>query len=116
VILAVIQFFFDLTGRTKSKDEGLVFGPEVPKDVAYSRTVNICAWTIGYFIAIWLLGFSLAVPATTLLYLKFAGKEKWPITLALSAIGWLFFYGLFVYFLNVPFPEGAIFAWLGMTV
>jgi putative tricarboxylic transport membrane protein len=113
--LAVVQLFLDLTGRTKLKEDGLFSGPAVPKEVVTRRTVDICAWTVGYFVAIWLLGFSLAVPLATLLYFKLAGKEKWPIALALSAAGWIFFYALFVYTLHVPFPDGAVFTWLGIT-
>ena len=29
------------------------------------------------------------------LYLKFAGKEKWPMTVIMTFFTWLFFYGLF---------------------
>jgi uncharacterized membrane protein YjjB (DUF3815 family) len=65
-------------------------------------------------VAIWLLGFSLAVPVTLILYLKIAGREKWPITLLLALIGWGFFYGLFEYTLHVPFPDGQLLVWLGL--
>jgi hypothetical protein len=75
------------------------------------ETLKICAWILGYFVAIWLLGFSIAVAATTLLYLKLA-KERWPITLVLTFSAWASFYGLFVYLLHVPFPEGLLFTWL----
>ena len=68
---------------------------------------------LSVFVGIWLLGFSLAVPTTIILYLKFA-KEKWPITLALALAAWLFFYGLFDYALHVPFPDGQLFLWLGL--
>ena len=105
LILAAGQLVLDLTGKTKFKSEDIGAGAEVPPELVYKRTISICAWTIGYFIAIWLLGFSLAVPLTTLLYLKVAGREKWPITLTLSLIAWGFFYGLFVYGLRIPFPD-----------
>ena len=75
------------------------------------RTAAISAWIVGYFLAIWLLGFSVAVPLTMLLYLK-AAREKWPITVVLTLFAWLSFYGLFEYSLHVPFPPGLIFQWL----
>jgi putative tricarboxylic transport membrane protein len=112
LILAFIQLLLDLTGRTRFKSEGIGFGPELSKQLVYNRTLSICSWTIGYFVAIWLLGFSLAVPVTTILYLKIAGKEKWPITLILSFIAWAFFYGLFEYGLHIPFPDPALLGWL----
>jgi hypothetical protein len=75
------------------------------------ETVKICAWIPGYFVAIWLLGFGAAIVAMTFLYLKLA-NERWLITLVLTFVAWAGFYGLFVYFLHVPFPEGVLFAWL----
>jgi hypothetical protein len=74
------------------------------------ETVKISAWILGYFVAIWLLGFSVAIVVTTFLYLKLA-KERWLITLALTFFAWVSFYGVFVYLLHVPFPEGLLFAW-----
>jgi hypothetical protein len=72
---------------------------------------RIFGWAIGYFVAFWLLGFSLAVPLTTLLYLKVDAGEKWPISLLLTAGAWVFFHGLFVYTLQMPFPEGLLLRW-----
>ena len=46
------------------------------------------------YAAIWLLGFSLATPLTTLLYLR-AARERWPISVGLSLAGFAFVYGLF---------------------
>ena len=105
LILAAGQLVLDLTGRTRFKSDGIGTGAEVPQELVYKRTISICVWTVSYFIAIWFLGFSLAVPLTTLLYLKVAGREKWPISLTLSLIAWAFFYGLFVYGLHIPFPD-----------
>jgi hypothetical protein len=66
-------------------------------------------WTIGFFLAIWLLGFTYAVPLTILLYLKFAGGESWLMTATVTFFAWLFFWALFEKTLNVPFPEGLLF-------
>lgn len=76
------------------------------------RTISIIGWTLGFFLAIWLLGFNIGVLLSTFLYLKCGGGEKWPITITLTIVGWLSFYGLFDYFLHIPFPEGEIFLWL----
>jgi hypothetical protein len=61
-------------------------------------------------VAVWLFGFSLSVALITFLYLKLDAGEKWPISLALTSAAWIFFYGLFDYFLHIPFPPGLIFA------
>jgi hypothetical protein len=60
---------------------------------------------VAFFIVIWLLGFSYAVPLTILLYLLFA-KESWFISASVTFFSWLFYWGLFEKMLNVPFPEG----------
>ena len=73
-------------------------------------TVKISAWILGYFVAIYVLGFSLALVAMTFFYLKLA-NEQWPIAVGLTFFAWVTFYGLFVYLLHVPFPEGLLFAW-----
>ena len=82
---------------------------QVAPELASRRTWAIIGWTVGFFIAIWLLGFSYAVPLTIVLYLKIAGGEKWPITAAVALGSWVFFYLLFERMLSVPFPDGLIF-------
>ena len=96
------------TGRTDPPEITSSLEPAVMR----SRAVSVVAWTLGFFIAIWLLGFTIAVPVATFLYLKFAAGEKWWITIFLALVAWVFFYGLFDYFLHIPFPEGEIFLWL----
>ena len=72
------------------------------------RTLDVIGWTLGFFVAIWLLGFSIAVPLMILLYLKVAGKESWLMTAQVTFFSWLFYWGLFEKLLNVPFPEGLL--------
>jgi hypothetical protein len=69
-------------------------------------------WILGFFIAIWLLGFVAAVPIASFLYFRFAGGEKWWISTLLSVAAWAVFYGLFDSLLHLPFPEGQILLWL----
>ena len=45
---------------------------------------------VGLLPLTWLVGQEIAIPIFMLLYLKFWGKEKWPMTLGLSLGGWLF--------------------------
>jgi TctA family transporter len=90
--------------------------PEIDPVLARRRTISIICWMIGFFAAIWLFGFTGAAAIATLLYLKFGAGEKWPISLTLSAAGWLFFFGVFDYGLQMPFPNGAILEWLPASV
>ncbi|MGH7773789.1 MAG: tripartite tricarboxylate transporter permease [Candidatus Binatia bacterium] len=114
LILAIAQLALDLMGKGRRSGMGSMveIGLEQPKSLVYRRTASISGWIIGFFVAIWLLGFSLAVPVTTVLYLKIAGREKWPITLILASVAWAFLYGLFEVMLHVPFPDGQLFLWL----
>ena len=78
------------------------------------RAFSIVAWILGFFIAIWILGFPIAVPVACFLYFRFAGGEKWSISIPLSLVAGAIFYGLFDYFLHLPFPEGTLLTWLNL--
>jgi TctA family transporter len=108
--LALLQLNLDTVGAVKTIGRGLLKAPDAEAARLRRETVKICAWILGYFLAIWLLGFSIAIVMTTLLYLKLS-KERWPITLVLTFFAWAAYYGLFVYLLRLPFPEGVLFAW-----
>jgi putative tricarboxylic transport membrane protein len=119
--LALLQLNLDVAGAVKTIGQGLVKARDLDKasDLVTSdseatrlarETVKISAWILGYFVAIWLLGFAVAIVVMTFLYLKLA-NERWLMTLVLTFFAWAGFYGLFVYFLHVPFPEGVLFAW-----
>jgi len=115
ITLCVLQLALILMGKERAAhvasmgDFEIGGEPELTREVTNKRTGAICAWIIAYYIAIWLLGFSYAVPLMIFTYLKFGASEKWPITLILTAVGWTFFYLLFGYSLNIPFPPGLIF-------
>jgi Tripartite tricarboxylate transporter TctB family len=112
LILALGQFARELYGKKKKKVAGLEESVEIQVDIApelvRQRTISILLWTVGFFVAIWLLGFSYAVPLTILLYLKVAGNESWLMTASVTFFSWLFYWSLFEKMLNVPFPEGLL--------
>lgn len=111
--LGAVQLLLELRGFLKARSLGL---PRRASDeavaLAMKRTASISTWIVGYFLAIWLLGFSLAIPLTTLLYLKMAGKERWPTVIVATLLAWASFYALFDYALHIPFPEGLVLHWL----
>jgi putative tricarboxylic transport membrane protein len=109
--LAFLQLNLDIAGAVKTIGHGLIKARDQEATRLTRETVKISAWILGYFAAIWLLGFSIAIVLTTFLYLTLA-KERWLITLVLTLFAWVSFYGLFVYLLHVPFPEGLLFSWL----
>ena len=111
--LTVLQLGKDVTGFLKR----IGHGPAKKRDEEGKRlmreTGKIFAWILGSFVAIWLLGFSAAVPVITFAYLK-AAKERWRITLVLTFCAWFCFYSLFIYLLHVPFAEGLLIQWLNL--
>jgi hypothetical protein len=100
------------SGATDSGEAAFSLKPAIVR----SRAFAIIAWILGFFLAIWLFGFPVAVPLACFLYFRFAGGEKWPISISLSLAAGLAFYGLFDYFLHLPFPEGVLFEALGIEI
>jgi len=119
LVLAVAHFILELKGGARKKDSAdavpvdFQFTQTIEPALARSRTINIISWIFGFFLAIWLLGFSLAVPALVFFYLKVQGREGWRLSILLTAAAWLLIWGLFVRLLSLPFPPGQISVWLG---
>jgi hypothetical protein len=115
--LAIMQCIKDFLGleRKKGGPSTEDAGTEVPADLANRRTAGICGWIIGYFVAIWLLGFSLGGPLCTFIQLKIASREKWLISIILTASAWAMIYGAFDRILHVPFPAGELLVWLKLA-
>jgi TctA family transporter len=110
--LAIFQSIIDFMGKGgKSSDDNMA-RQELPIGVVNRRTAGIFGWIIGYFVAIWLFGFSIGGPLCTFIQLKIGSREKWPLTLILTVFAWVFIYGLFDHVLHVPFPQGQLFLWL----
>ena len=111
---AIVQLIMDLMGKgdRSGDDHKGEAGSELPTDIVNRRTAGIFGWIIGFFVAIWLFGFSIGGPLCTFIQLKIGYRERWPLTLILAGFSWVFIYGLFDRILHVPFPEGQIFLWL----
>ena len=86
---------------------------EIPPEVVRRRTAGMFGWIVGYFVAIWLLGFPIGGALCSFLQLKFDSREKWFMTIILTVGLWAFIYLLFERALHVPFPDGQLFEWLG---
>jgi hypothetical protein len=76
--------------------------------LARRRGLMLLGWLLGFLAAIWLLGFPLGGTLGTLAYLKLAARERWPISLGVTAGTGLFFL-LMIKGLNTPFPAGTLF-------
>ena len=92
----------------------LTLTDEVPPAIARRRTAIAAAWILGFFAAILLLGFPLAVPLFVFLYLVIQGGERWIFSAIFSGVVWALFYGLFDLLLHLPFPAGWLLEWPGL--
>ncbi|HYT54633.1 MAG TPA: tripartite tricarboxylate transporter TctB family protein [Verrucomicrobiae bacterium] len=119
LILAIVQVILDLKGiKAKQSSDATPmdyqFSQVTDPVTARKRTIIMFSWLVGFFFGIWLLGFPIAIALMMFTYLKFQGNESWVLSIALTVIAWLFFWGLFVKLLTLPFPEGLIITWLGI--
>ena len=110
LVLSLIVFAFEL----KQTLHGPVFKaaerePNGQIKLSQHRTFAMMGWLVGFFLGIWVLGFIYSAPVMTFLYLKLGAKENWTTSVALGVISWVFFYGLFYYAIQLPFPSGVIF-------
>jgi len=114
--LAALLLALQLAGRQPSRTMGFA-GSDlgISASEARRRTAVILGWIAGYLVAIWLLGFTLAGALCTFLSLKIGSRERWPVSLAMTAGMAAFIYVVFVRVLHVPFPPGELWVWLGVT-
>jgi hypothetical protein len=114
-LLAFGQEIFNTLRHTTGKANPGEIASSLDRAVVRNRALSIVSWILGFFLAIWLLGFILAVPVASFLYFRFAGGEKWSISIPLSLVAGAIFYGLFDYVLHLPFPEGTLLTWLNLA-
>ena len=119
LVLAIVQVILELKGvKAKQSSDATPmdyqFSQVTDPVIARKRTIIMFSWLVGFFFGIWLLGFPIAIALMMFTYLKFQGRESWVLSSGLTVIAWLFFWGLFVRLLNLPFPEGLLITWLGL--
>jgi len=120
VILALIQVILDLRGfKPKETSDGtpvdFQFTQGIDPLLRRKRAITMFLWFFGFFLGVRLLGFSITIALMVFTYLRFQGRESWALSSALTVGAWLFFYSLFVKLLHLPFPDGLVQTWLGLT-
>jgi hypothetical protein len=113
--LALGEMLLSVCGRAETKEGYAVdfeFTKGIEPTLARKRTLAIFLWVVGFFLAILLLGFPVAVPLFVFLYMKLAGGERWTLSLALTLFSWMFIEGLFDRLLHIPMPQGWLVALL----
>jgi hypothetical protein len=110
---ALAEFLLDLFGsKNVFSKQGTVdfqLSEDIDPAIATRRTLVAFGWIIGFFFLILLFGFSVALPLMVFLFLKVQARERWGISLLLTGAALIFFLCLFVWLLNIPFPEGWVF-------
>ncbi len=108
--LSLVQLVKELKGAAGKTEKAMDFQFSKGRDpaVARRRTFTMFAWLLGFALAVWLSGFHIAIPLTVFLFLKIQGHESWTLSLSLTAVAYLFFWGLFDRLLHLPFPESQL--------
>jgi Tripartite tricarboxylate transporter TctB family len=115
-VLSAAETLWILLGSTERGEvQDFRIAPDLPEREVLRRSAVAAGWIFAFFAAILLLGFPIAVPLFVFLYLKLQGREGWILSLALAAVAWGFFYALFDQLLHLPFPQGWLFEWSGLS-
>lgn len=111
-VLSAAEAAWVLFGKTE-RGEARDFQParDVPEREVVRRSAAAAGWIVGFFVAIVLFGFAVAVPLFVFVYLKLQAKEGWLFCAAFTAAVWAFFYGVFDRLLHLPFPAGWLVSW-----
>jgi hypothetical protein len=109
--LAAAEALWTLLGSRQEGSAAMDFQLSVSAH-SLRRTGVAVAWMLGFFAAIVLLGFPIAVPLFVLSYLRLQGGEGWVLSIVMTLAVWGIFYGLFDRLLHLPFATGWIFSWL----
>ncbi len=127
LVAAILLFIFSLADLLvilfmpeKKRETAIDFQPtageEVEPSVAFKRTLGIFGWILSLGFLILFLSFNIALPLFVFLYVKVVGRYGWFFSLLMGAIAWVFFYGLFDRMLHLPFPNGLILDWVGISL
>jgi hypothetical protein len=113
--LAAVEALWTLFGAAPAEGgEAKDFQLSIGKDTA-RRTLVVTGWILGFFAAIVLAGFPIAVPLFVFLFLKLQAREGWTLSIVMTAAIWGVFYGLFDQLLHLPFPAGWLMSWFGFS-
>lgn len=81
---------------------------ELPRRELVRRTAITIAWVLGFFAAVYLLGFLISIPLGAVAYMRIIGRERWVTALAVAAACWALIFLLFDRLLHVPLPKGEL--------
>ncbi len=112
--LCVIQLALEIYARSKGKEEkaegilDVTIDSSIPYKVAFRGAARMLIWILGLYLAIWIVGFKIAVIAYFILYLRREGHAKWQTILLLTGIA---VYAIFFHFervLSIHWPNSLL--------
>ena len=112
-VLAAVEVFLGLYLKQNAKETSTMdFKISTAEDMdideatVRKRVMMLALWIAVFFGLILLVGFPMAVPVFFVVFLRVYGKEGWKMSIILAASAWVFFYGLFIQLLHIPFADG----------
>ncbi|MFC1816467.1 tripartite tricarboxylate transporter TctB family protein [Thermodesulfobacteriota bacterium] len=120
LLMLIITILSELSPKIKSMFEiGLIdfktFEKEEPSSNEASplasgkKLLGAFAWTVGTLFAVYLLGFHIAIPLFSILFLRFHGDVTWFKSIVLTAVLYGSVYLFFVVVMDVELYEGILF-------
>lgn len=108
----VREVFFSTGVNSRETGADVDFTEEEASAEGKKRTLEVFFWVYGFGLALWLLGFFVAIPVMVFLFLL-RHREGWIVTIAMPAVAGGATWGLFNNLLHLPFPPGVVFEMLG---
>jgi hypothetical protein len=85
----------------------------LPAPAFWGRLGRLYLWIGGFFLAVLLGGYLVAIPLFVALFLRFAGKEPWPRAILVALVMDAVVYGFFGKVVGLVFPSGMLSGWWG---
>ena len=76
------------------------------------RFIRICCFIVGLYLAIWLVGFHIAMPAGILFYVRVYGKMSWVGAISLALFFVILLVGVYDHLLNAVWHEPPVLQWI----
>ena len=119
LVLAILFVVRELRrGAEKEEQSGATTGAmdieidrSIPVSVIARKATKAFAWFLGLYLAIWLLGFKLAVVVFLAAFVAIEARAKWSVILGLTAV-MVFAMFMLERFLGVFWLEGLLNQWL----
>lgn len=110
-LLGAIQLVSEILPRVRSETTVTEEQPGEEKKSSWYGYLLIEGWVVGFLLAIYLLGFMIAIPLFTVSYMKSHGT-RWLVAIAFGLVVSVLIYGIFEIVLQVKLYQGLLSAWL----